>query len=909
MKSLALRPQTCLPAGVSSKVLWTWLSFVLTLVAAQESGAQEAAELNLAQPANLTQSVRQSIARELFQSAPRDTWQATVQDTAAGLQQNGLVLGPQEFQSALVQAHYQAHQDFFQPNQMPAAATYQAFVENILELELPPRALGSRPGQVKAGAMALQEILTLAHQHRESLSPTQQAALDQKLVFMTDTMANSAEESLELSLELGRDLEQQLADLNDQPSHSPAARAQTYAVHDALYGGQDVSLRIDMLETGTGPYQDMPENKRRAMAQTLRKQQRLQNHISTAQDAVQAGHDVAMFLHSIDVIGDEDFEAVSLGLNLAGQSLNILGAAATGNIFGVISGSAQLLTTLFGKEPAPDPAIARHERVMAALNAVLDGQAQIMSTLESLSRQIDEVFNRLHSQTEKLGKVMRATKGLLLDAELKGLRDCQDYQERAIHYARMARDPVDGQWRQRLELGYHTYDAMALQFDLLGQTLFRSCQDFLNNTSRDSHLTLLSMASDRSQAARIAQALNQPLEWVEDFHLAEATRTDLMVQIIDEFFRPEYRNVILASMIAPPSTYEEVNQLVREIGAGEASELADLVTEFNLRDATQEFYNAELLQSMVDAQLFMMPLHLLTQAHSAELPGFRDVHAPAFDPLVPFGSNAMARFNHFNEPLRDLQRLTYQSLMQHGLYHGGVLIPLFSRLLISVDGMVATRSQQPNLFRMLTKIARRNPMLHENALKYRVYQALRGDGITEQARNITAYQQLLKPGYAQWFEGIRRERFNLPTSFLEEYFELSELPLTVNDGRRDVSNDHMFVLTEYHGFNGMRYELGERDDTSLDPRLGANFYARQSYSPREPGEERGHFVRLPGRIEVSEGRLASLDSVAYLRRGLRQLSQAWQQNYVDLYPDLANRERFQRTLWLQSYFETLAEPE
>ncbi|MEZ6009983.1 MAG: hypothetical protein R3F05_19790 [Planctomycetota bacterium] len=90
-------------------------------------------------------------------------------------------------------------------------------------------------------------------------------------------------------------------------------------------------------------------------------------------------------LGSISAIDDSTRDSLNTGLEVASNVVGLGAAYMTGDITGVISHGAALITMMFGIEPPRTRPRSATSKVMDALIALGQGQQQIMDMIVSLS--------------------------------------------------------------------------------------------------------------------------------------------------------------------------------------------------------------------------------------------------------------------------------------------------------------------------------------------------------------------------------------------------------------------------------------------------------------------------------------------------------------------------------------------
>jgi len=197
-------------------------------------------------------------------------------------------------------------------------------------------------------------------------------------------------------------------------------------INNYLLGNLDIDQQLVALEKGELGTSDWSETDRETRIEELTKIKNVESISSMANNinvAIQSGMQVAEVfgLFNSDA-GKEVAGFLSKGLEVGSAGVGLATSIMSGNIMGMITNGANLITGIFGgsSEPQKSPELQAIEAMDAKLdhmmkvnidgfNAVLDGQAQLMQgqadlqkTMMNMQKRIDLQFESVHRRFDQV---------------------------------------------------------------------------------------------------------------------------------------------------------------------------------------------------------------------------------------------------------------------------------------------------------------------------------------------------------------------------------------------------------------------------------------------------------------------------------------------------------------------------
>ncbi|MCB9824239.1 MAG: hypothetical protein H6806_01730 [Planctomycetes bacterium] len=676
--------------------------------------------------------------------------------------------------------------------------------------------------------------------------------------------------------------------------------ARTQLLDETLHDPRPVAERIEALKTNPhGAYHYVPkaehaelitsmeriEEHRRALAKqddaatpgaggegerpTRRERIYLEAHQS-----IDAASSVVHMLGSIGAIDDSTRDSLNTGLEVASNVVGLGAAYMTGDITGVISHGAALITMMFGIEPPPDPAEVRHEQVMDALIALGQGQQQIMDMIVSLSEQ----SAAQHAQVmEKLGllddihAIVTSTHRMVAEKHLEGMRDLRQLLDQRKYHAVAVRDPVTGEQVRRPELGFESYDAMRRHFERNAKRYARAMR-FLNDVTRSEELEILRVVTDPKALEEMSRSLGLPVEEVKRPLTSTLARRNATLQFVRRYVDRSWQPVLLGALAKPSRTFDELVERFEAL-ADPAVQAEHRATyeRLGLEKALESYYNPLLVSEVVEGHLQLRAYELLVARDGTTLRPESELLAPGHVLLRDLGEDPATRLANFLEPLHGAGELLQKSAAQNALFSGDILIPLLATMGLSrVYGpgnpspWAKRRPDRSVGFEALRVLAQ-SPVVRDNAVRFQVHalfhlDAARQRRLQELAGSMMQVNPELRWGPPQATDAelaivtpetraLARERYAHLLGEVNQWPDLHP-----SDQASNVEAD-MRGLDLLMGLEAPRPPERPRPGIILDPRQ-ANAWVVEF---RDPGDKsdgyRPERMPLPTRAEIAEGRI------------------------------------------------------
>jgi len=660
-----------------------------------------------------------------------------------------------------VDAHFPAKQA---PGPFLARELQQALQRDATHNRAVAADAGEQYQQLKSKTSALgQQALTSVEAIRDGVAEAQQ---DVETILEADADVSTAR----LRMEIARDL------MHD--SQAAADRIGEIESREVLYEPLSDEARSEILvalerhqrREGEGEQEDK-EDKENGEADSSQK--KWGERIGHAEEAVKAAKDVTEMLVLLDVVPVEDANKVLRGLDAASAGLTVATGLMSGNVFDVISGGAQLVSILSGREPPPSIEELRHEQIMDALGALGEGQQAIMEGLEAISRQI----HQLGQEVDAVQQIVMATHRLLIEDRLQGLRLARDFVEaRRFYTDRSVAGAAVSTSGQSIPQDYEQWTA---HFQKHRQA-YAEGRRFLDDQVRENPLEMLQLANDLSESESVAALGGMPSNWAgalkEDKERIDALRA------FANWIDPDVREAVLGSLVHPAASQAALERKLALIAESdpEATEVWRAAwSEAALERNLWKRFNPLLLAEISELLVALQPYRLIDEGHdfSGRMPSFAKLSSPGYDPSQSFGSSPKSRHDQLTRPVRDAELLLMEATAQNALVQGDVLLPVLAMLTMS-DSL---RCDHAGVQAAAERVLLSHPMLRHNALRFLVYLNLH-HGMEERERVVAHAVSLLKPEVR---DQLRPVRLPMPASRAElrkRYRDIVGQPLPASPG-------------------------------------------------------------------------------------------------------------------------------
>lgn len=823
--------------------------------------------------------------------------------------------------------------------------------EHALRTTLPTRQAWAN-GETTDGA-SLREAMRIALEGLERLRARERELVAAGARDELDALRSSIAEVQRLVDELAilteaalRDLrsgvDEEIADveavLASDPREATAALRQEVA-RDLFYGdAATIKERIEGLSQGTTLYEPLSDEGRSEMLVALERhqeqeggdekpdpkdpararQQKWGQRIQKVESAAKAAHDVTEMLVHLDVIDVEDANKVLRGLDGVHAGLTILTGLTSGNPFDVISGTAQLVMILSGKEPPPSPEEVRHEQIMEAMTLLAEGQQHILDALQVVSDQI----HALHVDLNELQQIARSTHQLLIDAELQGLRKAQEFETSMAYYAARPANVPEGTRVSDGPSGFANWEQMRAHFQK-HRDEYRLGRRFLDDQVSQEPLEILRIAKDPEQARELEARLGRKPGWLKSLVIADEERLVSLRRFVEEVLDPELRSAILGSLVTPVADAEGLEAKLRRLATRDAMSLKLWRDAYGrtVERGAWELENPILIADLAESLAALHDHRLLGALENDALPAFDDLLTPGgYDPATTFGAEDAARFDNLVKPLVGAERLLERALAQSALVQGDVLIPILAFLALSDE-----QRFEESVSAQAEQVLARSPILRHNAVRFLVHVQLHHDdeGVARIRDQVLA---LLHPDVrATHYETVllapveRRE-------LREGYAAFVSKPVWTSmffPGREGMSNRQIAVRIDqrlWNQFGKMVYGLDlrvmpplpgwEKDLPVPDERLGSQAVVLWIFKDASAKEgARMLPLRLPGRSAALSGELLESDAMPLLRRARTTLRSTWTEMALEYARDqegVGDRARLRREAWLRALYRAVS---
>ncbi len=654
---------------------------------------------------------------------------------------------------------------------------------DVAEFEEPPQAarllnpfFTSELSQaVERNSTQNQSVATAARRQAAELR-SRIGRLNQQAVVSAEAISDGVSEAR-------KDVE---AVLNAEANDS-TARLRMEIARDLMHNSEAIGERIAAIEAREPLYEPLSDEARSEILvalerherrdgdtddddpQTETSQQKWGERIAHSEEAIKAAKDVTELLVALDVVPVEDANKVLRGLDAASASLTIATGLMSGNVFDVISGSAQLISIITGREPPPSIEQLRHEQVMEALTALGEGQQAIFAQLGVILDKIEG----LNTQLDELQRIVVATHRLVVDDQLQGLRLAQDFVEARRFYAEPSGEATPAssamvpkdyeQWTAHFRQNRHAY---------------REGRRFLDDQVRETPRELLRLATEMTGDSADLRGL--PPGWSK--RLQQDEERIAALKAFAKWIDPRLRQIVLGSMAYPATNMAALERKLELISAQDERAVGiwrSAWLDAGLKESLWKRFNPLLLTEISEVLVAIQPYRLIDQGEdfSGRMPSFEELTAPGFDPSQPFGASLQGRNAQLTRPLRDAERLLMQATAQDSLIQGDVLLPVLALLAMS-DSL---RCDNVQVQHAAERVLVSDPTLRHNALRFLVYLNLHHDD-DERERIVAQALSLLN---SEAHEGIRpvwiaktQDLFDLR----DRYRQLVRQPLPVTGG-------------------------------------------------------------------------------------------------------------------------------
>ncbi len=619
-----------------------------------------------------------------------------------------------------------------------AGAPLPADLQSANSWEGVAREVGAAPtdGSGHLGAAPIGQDGIVALRRAFAASPEERGTLLEQLMqsqrALESALAQAAAAGGAAAQIMERTAAQDLEDVQGvlaSDDHERTRAVRMEIAQELLYGDGNVATRMEEIEKGASLYSSFSSEGRTDLLTSLRRhdrrdveegapgadardeaapkrEQRIAGAISKGEEAVGAARNVTNMLVTLDLVSVEDANEVLRGLDAANAGFTIAAGLATGNVFDVISGTANLVAILSGKPAPPDPAQVRHEQVMEALSVLADGQVRILEALAGIIEQLDGI----RMQLGELERIMISTHQLIVDDQLQGLRFARDFIQGLSYYG--GDDTrAGGMPLHRLQ----DYEQLRAHFEKHRDAYVQG-RRFLADHVRGQPLEIQRLAERFEEAGDMPRLLGQLNGW--DGVRQNEERIKRTFRLLDTVLLPEARERVFGSLTEPVQDHAALLrklEILTDAGHARAQVWArknrELSLENNLRIYENPIVAGDIARGV--AAFHLHGLVDLGKDFSGSLPTLEQLTAPGFDPSFGFGSTPEARREQILASLDKAQALLERVRAQGALAQGDILAPVLALLALS-DTWHCDHPIRAEAAWLLSK----DPVLRHNAARF-----------------------------------------------------------------------------------------------------------------------------------------------------------------------------------------------